>query len=65
MKRNFYLGKSKRVLGIVMAAAIAITGIPFPASQVQASESAITVSGLTGNVLTVTDDTNETISIGY
>ena len=47
-----------------MAAAIAITGIPFPASQVQASESAITVSGLTGNALSVTDDTNETISIG-
>ena len=64
MKRNFFAKKSKRVLSVIMAAAIAITGIPFPASQVQASESAITVSGLTGNALTVTDDTNGTISIG-
>ena len=64
MKRNFFLGKSKRVLGIVMAAAIAMTGIPFPASEVQASESAIKVSGLYGNELDVTSRTNETISIG-
>ncbi|MBR5565017.1 MAG: discoidin domain-containing protein [Roseburia sp.] len=64
MKRNCYLKKSKRVLGIVMAAAIAITGIPFPATQVSASESAITVNGLTNNTLTVAADTNETISIG-
>ena len=64
MRTKFFLGKSKRVLGIVMAAAVAMTGIPFPGSQVQASESDIAVSGLTNNQLSVSNTTNETISIG-
>ena len=64
MKRRFFLGKSKRVLGIIMAAAVALTGIPFPASQVKASESAIEVTGLENNTLTVTEETDQEISIG-
>ncbi|MBR5578761.1 MAG: discoidin domain-containing protein [Lachnospiraceae bacterium] len=63
MKRRFFLGKSKRVLGAIMAAAIALTGIPFPASEVKASDSAITVTGVDSK-LEVTAETNQTISFG-
>ena len=61
MRRKIFLGKTtKKLLGFVLAATVAVTGIPFPASQVKAADGDILVNG-TGPV---ESGTTREVSIG-